>query len=300
MNSLLPDSVKEATTVSNTNFDHIVLTFDEIDNCERQAREAKVRSESLRLYNEYCESGMGQIEASAKASRESENVELFDSDLEPYINSAKEAKHYREKVNAYFKKVNEPKQYEVSNERYLNHVLGQLKEKTGSETVTKELSLLFNYFTGGVCNLDPGKGLLVVGNIGCGKTTLMNIFRDGPNPFRIVSCREVSEAWKKHGDISKYCSLNQNSLTSSPFGPLPIGICFDDLGIENKTKNYGDEANAMEEVLLNWYDKKKFNKVHITTNLTPDEIEAKYGKRVRSRMKEMFNLVQFEGGDLRK
>lgn len=284
----------------NISFDHIVLTADEINDCTRQARENKVRSEASRLYNEYVASGMGGIEASAKASQESENVQLFDEDLKPYIDSAKEGKHYREKVNQYFKKINEPKQYEVSNAAYLNYVLKQLKEKTGSEKVTPELSLLFNYFTGGVCNLDPNKGLLVVGNIGCGKTTLMSIFRDGPNPYRIVSAREVSESWKKNGDISKYCeSLLPNKLTVSPFGPLPIGICFDDLGIENKTKNYGDEANAMEEVLLNWYDKKTFNKVHITTNLTPEEIEQKYGKRVRSRMREMFNLVKFEGGDRR-
>jgi len=292
--------VKGATTEKNTSFDHIVLTAEEINDCTRQARENKVRSEASRLYNEYVASGLGGIEASAKASQESENVQLFDEDLKPYIDSAKEAKHYRAKVNAYFKKINEPKQYEVSNAAYLGYVLKQLKDKTGSEKVTPELSLLFNYFTGGVCNLDPNKGLLVVGNIGCGKTTLMSIFRDGANPYRIVSCREVSEAWKKSGDIEKYCKTFHNPYTTSPYGALPIGICFDDLGIENKTKNYGDESNAMEDVLLNWYDKKQFNKVHITTNLTPEEIEAKYGKRVRSRMKEMFNLVKFEGGDLRK
>lgn len=171
--------MKIATTEKNTSFEHIILTAEEINDCTRQARENKVRSEASRLYNEYVASGMGGIEASAKASQESEIVQLFDEDLKPYIDSAKEAKHYRAKVNQYFKKINEPKQYEVNNADYLNHLLKKLKEQTGSTEVSKELSLLFNYFTGGVCNLDPNKGLLVVGNIGCGKTTLMKLFSGG-------------------------------------------------------------------------------------------------------------------------
>jgi DNA replication protein DnaC len=33
---------------------------------------------------------------------------------------------------------------------------------------------------------------------------------------------------------------------------------------------------------------------HVTTNLSASELEEKYGNRLRSRMREMFNLVAFD------
>jgi DNA replication protein DnaC len=33
---------------------------------------------------------------------------------------------------------------------------------------------------------------------------------------------------------------------------------------------------------------------HITTNLSASELESIYGNRIRSRMREMFNLVAFD------
>ena len=33
---------------------------------------------------------------------------------------------------------------------------------------------------------------------------------------------------------------------------------------------------------------------HITTNLSANDIEIAYGKRVRSRLREMLNLINFE------
>jgi DNA replication protein DnaC len=33
---------------------------------------------------------------------------------------------------------------------------------------------------------------------------------------------------------------------------------------------------------------------HVTTNLSASELEEKYGNRIRSRMREMFNLVAFD------
>jgi DNA replication protein DnaC len=54
----------------------------------------------------------------------------------------------------------------------------------------------------------------------------------------------------------------------------------------------------MAEILLNRYD--QFISIgmltHITSNLSSKEIENFYGNRVRSRMREMFNVVGFGGG----
>jgi hypothetical protein len=47
----------------------------------------------------------------------------------------------------------------------------------------------------------------------------------------------------------------------------------------------------MAEILLSRYDLFISKKIqtHITTNLSASEIEAQYGNRVRSRMRELFN-----------
>jgi len=37
-----------------------------------------------------------------------------------------------------------------------------------------------------------------------------------------------------------------------------------------------------------------YTKTHATTNLNAHELEDRYGNRVRSRMREMFNLIAFE------
>ncbi len=37
-------------------------------------------------------------------------------------------------------------------------------------------------------------------------------------------------------------------------------------------------------------------RTHATTNLNAQELEDRYGNRVRSRMRELFNLVAFDKG----
>lgn len=75
----------------------------------------------------------------------------------------------------------------------------------------------------------------------------------------------------------------------------PRIYCFDDLGAEQSLKYYGNECNVMGEILLSRYEYFVSHDMttHITTNLSASEIEELYGNRVRSRMREMFNLILF-------
>jgi len=56
----------------------------------------------------------------------------------------------------------------------------------------------------------------------------------------------------------------------------------------------------MGEILLSRYDlftqtgHSQRIKTHITTNLNAEELEKRYGNRVRSRMRTMFNLISFD------
>ncbi|MDW3197063.1 MAG: hypothetical protein R8G66_32090 [Cytophagales bacterium] len=54
----------------------------------------------------------------------------------------------------------------------------------------------------------------------------------------------------------------------------------------------------MSEILLSRYDLfiSQGMLTHLTTNLNSNEIEELYGNRVRSRVREMMNLVGYENG----
>lgn len=161
---------------------------------------------------------------------------------------------------------------------------------------------LIAYFTkdqkmanrGGV-NLE--KGILLSGPIGCGKTSLMYLFKyiapEG-NKYYVKSCREVSFEFIKEGYevITRYSKPRLHQKRAGT-------ICFDDLGTESNLKYFGNECNVMGEILLSRYDSfchlQQSRRVitHLTTNLSASEIEQLYGNRIRSRLRESFNLVAF-------
>jgi len=72
--------------------------------------------------------------------------------------------------------------------------------------------------------------------------------------------------------------------------------CFDDLGVEPTGRFFGKDCNVMGEVILSRYELFLNNRIktHSTTNLNAQELEERYGNRVRSRMREMFNLIGFD------
>jgi DNA replication protein DnaC len=140
------------------------------------------------------------------------------------------------------------------------------------------------------------KGLLITGPVGCGKTSLMNLIKLALPPeqrYIMKSCREVSFEFIQEGYtiIRKYSNLSFKN-------DIPKVYCFDDLGTENSLKFYGNECNVMAEILLSRYDLFVTRRMltHITTNLNSSEMEEIYGTRVRSRLREQFNLIAFSEG----
>jgi hypothetical protein len=74
------------------------------------------------------------------------------------------------------------------------------------------------------------------------------------------------------------------------------------LGVEPTGCHYTKECNVMGEILLSRYDifKAKNWKTHITTNLNAEELEARYGSRVRSRLREMMNVIAYDSNSIDK
>lgn len=143
-------------------------------------------------------------------------------------------------------------------------------------------------------NINFNKGILITGPVGSGKTSIMNLMRfflPIQNRYNIKSCRDVSFDFIKDG----YETIHRYSRHSFS-NHNPITWCFDDLGTENNLKYFGNECNVMAEVLLSRYDLFVSRKLltHVTTNLSASEIEEQYGNRIRSRLREMMNLISFE------
>jgi len=145
--------------------------------------------------------------------------------------------------------------------------------------------------------LNPKKGLMLCGPIGCGKTSLMKLMQlllPNEQRYMVKPCRDVSFEFQKDGFevIHRY---SKRSFTITPGRKTPKPICFDDLGAEQNLKHFGSECNVMAEILLSRYDLFISDHLitHLTTNLDVDDIEELYGARVRSRLREMVNLIHW-------
>jgi len=151
---------------------------------------------------------------------------------------------------------------------------------------------LCNYFIKDEANckrldIDINKGILLLGPVGCGKTSLMKLLRHivpSQKPYKIIPSRNIVFGFNHVG----YKTIEDYGNTSF--------FCFDDLGVEPIGRHYGKDCNVMGEVLLSRYDLflEYHVKTHATTNLNAQEMEERYGNRVRSRMRELFNLVAYD------
>ena len=143
-------------------------------------------------------------------------------------------------------------------------------------------------------NINLNKGILLSGPVGCGKTTLMNLMKHLTpieHKFLIKPCRDINFEFIQDG----YQIIHKYSI-GKLYESQPKTICFDDLGVENNLKYFGNECNVMAEILLSRYDIFITKKIqtHITTNLSASEIESHYGNRVRSRLRNMMNLIPYD------
>ena len=178
--------------------------------------------------------------------------------------------------------------------RYLNH-LGREKYGTSFSLNRDDRHILHKLISYAISSedqctnhgLDLNKGILLSGPVGCGKTSLMTLLNHFCYPgkkYQVKGTREIASEFNKEGFeiIQKYGHKNKV-------------LCLDDLGLEQNMKHYGNECNTIGEVLLHRHDLFIQSGIltHATTNLNAEELENLYGNRVRSRMREMFNLISF-------
>lgn len=135
------------------------------------------------------------------------------------------------------------------------------------------------------------KGLLIRGVSGVGKTHLVQCLQENElNPILILSMLEITD------------EVQQNGEYEIRMGDKKI-IYLDDVGTEQPVvMHYGTKISYFKTFIELVYLKnqnKIFNKLIISTNNSFSEFEEKYGFRVRSRIKDMFNVIDVKGQDLR-
>lgn len=164
------------------------------------------------------------------------------------------------------------------------------------------VSSLYEYAWRHDGRLDPRKGLLLHGDLGVGKSTLLkglqnfmgkiNRYCYGlDNPyitFQLTSAAEIALLYAEKGidGISRFTDREK-------MGNLAI----DEVGREPlDSKHYGTSINVIQTILQLRYEERHRYFTHMTTNLDPnDGFSGAYGYYIADRVKEMFNVVKIEG-----
>lgn len=130
---------------------------------------------------------------------------------------------------------------------------------------------------------NDGKGLFLYGGIGLGKSILARYVIPA---ILIKYCRKVVTVYDAQQMNDHLDELLKRKI-----------ICIDDAGIEEAAVQYGNRRMAFLEVAD--AAEKHGKLLIVTTNLTHDELVAKYGDRSLDRIKAVTKRVLFKGKSLR-
>lgn len=138
----------------------------------------------------------------------------------------------------------------------------------------------------------PTVGLLLSGPAGTGKTLAV---RSLLKPRRLPSAADIVTAYRasqEYGDAFWYQAwgLYDSEQTAA--------VAVDDLGQEPVCVSFGQREDVLARVLCRRYEawqRDRRHVTHVTTNLRPAELDARYGRRVTDRLREMCRLIEFTG-----
>lgn len=139
-------------------------------------------------------------------------------------------------------------------------------------------------------NLDPRKGLLLMGAQQTGKTAYMRLIQYFFSRRRlclIKSSRLLAQDFSCQG-YEAFTPL---------FAPHAKVICLDNIGTEQQAKFYGSTCDVVQNTLEHFYEQRfdlAYPRLHFTTSLSANELEKKYGIGFRQMLKEMVNVIVCE------
>lgn len=140
-------------------------------------------------------------------------------------------------------------------------------------------------------------GLLLYGNVGSGKTTVMDAIS---NLFstKNIQHRGVNIGFKRLESVELYQMYKFKYAEFDEIKKCPL-LAIDDFGIEPVYINvFGTDISPISELLYHRYQNRLTT--IITTNLAVDEIRKRYGDRIADRFNEMMHPVLFANGSYRQ
>ena len=164
-----------------------------------------------------------------------------------------------------------------------------------NEHFDAQLNLIANYLTGGSKKF----GLMFCGLCGNGKTTwakALQLLASGLNLKNpINNLYYVFSLWNAK-DLAMRSKGNYNDWRNVMRYQLMI---VDDLGTEpREVMEFGNVYTPLIDLITTRYEEQLFT--IFTTNLTPAQLEEKYGKRIVDRLNEMVEKVVFENESYRR
>ena len=164
-----------------------------------------------------------------------------------------------------------------------------------NEYFNEQLNLIANYLTGGSKKF----GLMFCGLCGNGKTTwakALQLLASGLNLKNpINNLYYVFPLWNAK-DLAMRSKGNYNEWRNVMRYQLMI---VDDLGTEpREVMEFGNVRTPLIDLITTRYEEQLY--IIFTTNLTPAQLEEKYGKRIVDRLNEMVEKVVFENESYRR
>jgi len=146
---------------------------------------------------------------------------------------------------------------------------------------------------------DLNKGILLIGSNGTGKSVFIETFLILFHYLHNIKTpsytgKQIEEIMKMPDTEKEYADFHAALLSPTFF--------FDDMGEElNYVVVYGTTVEIGKDVLGKRHREflSKGSLTFATTNILPDDWIGKYGKRINSRIPEMFNVFARSGKDMR-
>lgn len=150
------------------------------------------------------------------------------------------------------------------------------------------------------------KHIMLQGNVGTGKTLLMEIFSEylrytgNPNFFYNLSVTQMINYYTLHNNLDRYTF---NEEENKGFQCKPVNICLNDIGVQTTTF-YGMDTKVLTDEFLHARNEiwSQFHlKAHVTTNLSIEQLKEKYKDgfgRLIDRFKT-YNVIPLGGNSRR-
>lgn len=142
------------------------------------------------------------------------------------------------------------------------------------------------------------KGLLIHGGYGVGKSQLFEIlFKCGKDLVTKVNCNQIwfntISAASFIEEYMKNINVKDSNFDINNFYKGKLYI--DDLGFENKVFN---QTELLGRIL---FERDRRGAItYTTTNLSPMQLQEKYGLRIGDRLFDMFNIIPWTGTSFRE